>query len=87
MYHKQYWYDREFRLEWAKDVHWPRDFEKRVHRVVDSVRLDFAMRALNQMGSKRRRTSYFNQILSHTKLNDEGLEGQLRHWYLTPTMG
>ncbi len=86
MYHEQDWYDREFGLEWARDIHWPRDLEEGVHRVMDPVRLNLAVRALNQMGSERRRTSRV-KILSHTKLNDEGMEGQLRHWYLTPIMG
>ena len=85
MYHKQDWYDREFGLKWARDIHWPTDFDECVHRVMDSVRLDLAIRALNQMSSERRRTSRVKK--SHTKLNDEGLEGQLRHWYLTPIIG
>jgi hypothetical protein len=46
IYHIQDWYDREFGLEWARDVHRPTNFEERVHRVMDSVRLGFAVRAL-----------------------------------------
>ena len=83
MNHEQDWYDRELGFEWARDVYTPRDFEERVLRVMDLVRLDFAVRALYLIciphTSKGQKTS-------HTKLNGLYLEGQFRQRYLAPTI-
>ena len=44
--HEQNRDDREFRLQWTRYIHWPRYLEERMHRVVDPVRPEFAVRAL-----------------------------------------
>jgi len=46
--------ESEFRREWARNVHGPRKLDESVHRVMDNIRLDFAVRAQIVCGWFRR---------------------------------
>lgn len=45
--YEQDWNDGGVGFEWVRYVHWPRELEEGMHRVMDLVRLDFAVRTLN----------------------------------------
>ena len=81
--HEQWWDKWEFRLEWVGDVHRTRDLEERVHRVMDYVGINLALRTLNPTLCV---SGAIRVKVPHTKLYELGFEGQFRHWYLTPMM-